>query len=334
MKSPSRPETASSPSARLPVSAFIICQDEEGYLENCIRSLYQFQEIIIVDSGSKDGTPDLVRRYQEAGWPIRFMHQDWLGYAAQKQFAMEQTTLPWCLNIDSDERLDEDFREELPTLLEAPPEVHAWSIHRRPYLIGYGYSPKNVKERAILRMVRRGQGRYDLNLRVHEGIVVAGKVRISPRGSLLHYTPLPIEEQILKQNKYSTLKCRQLIEAGKKPRKIRLVFNPAVYFLRLYFHHRLCRCGFPGFIQAMTGAVYSFLTEAKIYQAHAQRSLPFVDDLDGDRVLGNLQFKNDPASGPAAGMVPGGETPPSTAGGTPAATKAQSRAGSAAKNDA
>ncbi len=280
------PAPPSSPNPTLPVSAFIICQDEEKVLANCIRSLHQCREIVIVDSGSRDGTPALVRRFQDAGWPIRFMHQAWLGYAGQKQFALEQTSLPWCLNIDADERLDAEFRAILPKLLDAPPEVHAWSIHRRPYLVGRGYAPPGVVERAILRLVRRGHGQYDMRLKVHEGIVVKGQVRTAPRGSLLHYTPLPIEPQLLKQNKYSTLKCQQWLESGKGPRKIRLVFNPAVYFLRLYFHHRLVRCGFPGFIQAMTGAVYSFLTEAKIYQAFAQRAHPDVDDWDADSLPG------------------------------------------------
>lgn len=270
---------------RLPISAFIICQDEEIYLENCIRSLYQCSEIIIVDSGSTDKTPDLVKLYQDAGWPIRFIYQKWLGYAAQKQFALEQCTQPWCLNIDSDERLDEDFRALLPEHLKSPEEIAGWSLRRRAYLIGYGYTPKHVAERANLRLVRRGQGAYDLNQRVHEGIVTSGKVNVSPKGSLLHYRPLPIDEQILKENKYSTLKAQQLFDAGIKPRKIRLIFNPLVYFWRLYFKHKLCFCGFAGFIQAMTGSVYSFLTEAKIYQRHTGRHQPSHDDMDGETNL-------------------------------------------------
>lgn len=62
-----------------------------------------------------------------------------------------------------------------------------------------------------------------------------------------------------------------------------MIFNPLIYFLRLYFKHRLVLCGFPGFIQAMTGSVYSFLTEAKIYQRHAQVRHPSVDNLDGEK---------------------------------------------------
>ena len=66
----------------------------------------------------------------------------------------------------------------------------------------------------------------------------------------------------------------QLIERGAKPRLAKLLYNPPYYFLRLYFGRRLFLCGWAGFIQAMTGAVYSFLTEAKIWQRHAMLSRP------------------------------------------------------------
>lgn len=260
------------PKQKLPLTAFIICQNEEAYLENCIRSLNACGDIVIVDSGSTDGTEALVRRYEEAGWPVRFIRQKWLGYSAQKQFAMEQARHSWCLNIDADERLDEDLQRILHRLVEAPPDVSGWRFPRRPYLIGHGYTPRFVFERPILRLARREKSRYDLNLKVHEGILVSGRVKVTPAGSLLHYRPLPIQEQILKENQYATLKAAQVMERAKAPRYGRLIFNPLLYFLRLYFRRRLCCCGFPGFIQAMTGSVYSFLTEANIYQRHALRN--------------------------------------------------------------
>jgi glycosyltransferase involved in cell wall biosynthesis len=270
---------------RLPVSAFIICRDEEAYLANCIRSLYQCREIIIVDSGSTDGTATLVKKFQDAGWPIRFMHQPWLGYAAQKQFALEQTSEPWALSVDSDERIDEDFRKLLPDLIKAPDEISGWRIRRRAYLIGYGYTPKFVAERANLRLIRKGRGAFDLMQRVHEGIhASSGVVKVAKRGSLLHFRPLPIDEQILKENKYSSLKADQIIAEGKTPRYARLILNPIFYFFRLYFKHRLIFCGVPGFIQAATGSVYSFLTEAKVFQRHAQKAHVLEDDLDGENL--------------------------------------------------
>lgn len=80
----------------------------------------------------------------------------------------------WCLNIDSDERLDEALRNSLSQLIAAPQSVVGWRIARRPYLVGFGYTPQNVTERKNLRLIRSGKGAYDLSHAVHEGIVPAG----------------------------------------------------------------------------------------------------------------------------------------------------------------
>ena len=261
------------------VSAFIICLNEEAYLGNCIESLEGCAEIVIVDSGSTDGTQALVQSYIDKGWPIRFMFEPWRGYAGQKQFALEQCKQPWCLNIDADERLDAALRQALPQLLEAPDTIVGWKVARRPYLIGYGYTPENVRERKNLRLIRNGKGAYDLSQKVHEGIVPSGTVSASEKGSLLHYRPLIIDEQILKENKYSTLKADQQFAEGRKARLSSLLVSPLLYFLRLYFKNGLWRCGVPGFIEAATGGVYAFLTQAKIYQRHALKRRPNVDTI-------------------------------------------------------
>lgn len=264
--------------ARLPISAFIICQNEEAYLGNCIESLVDFADIVIVDSGSTDGTIDLVQSYIDKGWPIRLFHEKWRGYAGQKQFALEQCREPWCFSIDSDERLDASLRKLLPELVAAPVEIVGWKMARRPYLIGHGYTPEKVHERKILRLIRKGRGAFDLDQAVHEGIVPDGKVARTKTGSLLHYRPILIDEQILKENKYSTLKADQKFAEGKKPRPVKLFISPLLYFYRLYLRNGLWRCGAPGFIEAMTVAVYAFLTEAKLYQRQALTERPNRDD--------------------------------------------------------
>jgi len=264
--------------SKLPVSAFIICQDEEAYLGACIESLGAFSDIVIVDSGSTDGTVALLQGYIERGWPIRLFHEAWRGYAGQKQFALEQCRETWCFNIDSDERLDAALQALLPELIAAGDEIVGWRVARRPYLIGYGYTPARVKERKNLRLIRNGRGRYDLSQRVHEGIVPQGRVEKAAKGSLLHFRPLVLDEQILKENKYSTLKADQQFAEGRPARLSKLMFSPPAYFLRLYFRNGLWRCGTSGFIEAMTGAVYAFMTQAKLYQRQALKRRPNIDD--------------------------------------------------------
>lgn len=252
---------------KLQLSAFIICKDEAGCIENCIRTLAECAEIVVVDSGSSDATVEILERLRAEGWPIRLFRRDWPGFALQKQFALEQCTFPWALNIDADERLDPNLRRDLPYLLSASSDVAGWRLTRRPYLLGWGYARSGSHEGKMLRLVRRERARYNTDLLVHEAILIDGGVRTAPRGSLLHFRTFPIDEQVVKEVRYSKLKVSQLIREGKRPRPIRLVLNPAVYFLRYYLFRRMFLCGFPGFIHAATGAVYTFLCEAGMYQA-------------------------------------------------------------------
>ncbi|MCK9361789.1 glycosyltransferase family 2 protein [Patescibacteria group bacterium] len=262
---------------RLPISAFIVCLNEEAYIGSCIESLSLCEEIVIVDSGSTDGTLELIRTYEQRGWPIRVFSRAWPGYAAQKQYALDQCSKDWCLNIDADERLDEELRNSLPHLVAVSSDSVGWRIPRRPYLIGFGYTPRNVKERSNLRLIRRGKGAYDLSRTVHEGIVPDGAVKCCNSGSLLHYRPLLLDEQILKENKYSTLKADHHMADGKTSQTWKLVLNPPIYFLRLYLRNGLWRCGAAGFIEAMTGAIYAFLTQAKISQRDAIKRRTNID---------------------------------------------------------
>ncbi|MDR3495236.1 MAG: glycosyltransferase family 2 protein [Ancalomicrobiaceae bacterium] len=269
----------------LPVSAFIICKDEAGFIEDCIRSLKHFAEIVVVDSGSTDGTLDILARLSDAeGWPIRVISHGWLGYAGQKQFAIEQCRQPWCFNIDADERIDSDLHAALSGLIDAPATVVGWRLGRRAYLVGYGFAPLTTHERHVLRLVRRGRAAFDLKTAVHEGMVPDGPVGIAKRGRILNYRPLQIDEQILKENKYSTLKAEQRFAEGRKPQPWRLVVSPVLYFFRVYINNRFFLSGRAGFILAMTAAIYAFLTEAKVIQRHILAARPSHDDMDGEEL--------------------------------------------------
>ncbi|RMF17508.1 MAG: glycosyltransferase family 2 protein, partial [Gammaproteobacteria bacterium] len=94
--------------SRSPLSLVIITLNEAGRLEKCLRSVPFADEIVVVDSGSTDGTVALARALG-----AKVVHQDWLGYGAQKQFAVEQATHDWVLCLDADEWLSEPLAREI-----------------------------------------------------------------------------------------------------------------------------------------------------------------------------------------------------------------------------
>lgn len=267
----------------LPISGFVICLNEEPYIEPCIRSLHMCAEIVVVDSGSTDRTLDILAALKAEGFPIRVLHEPWRGYAGQKQFALDQCHQDWCLSVDSDERISLRLAADLPGLI-ANPDVTAWRVTRYPYLGGFGYAVPQAKERFNARLFRNGKAKFDLTAKVHEGIVTEGRTEKASNGGLLHFRPIGMQEQILKENKYSTLKAQMKAEQGKPAQPFKMLFSPWLYFLRLYFHNGLWRCGWAGFINAATGGVYAFLTEAKRWEHDAMARKPPVEpdfrDLD------------------------------------------------------
>ncbi|SHM16897.1 Glycosyltransferase involved in cell wall bisynthesis [Paracoccus solventivorans] len=266
----------------LPISAFIICQNEERVIEACVRSVSFCAEIVVVDSGSTDATLAILERLRAGGLPLRVLHEPWRGFGAQKQFALDQCTQDWCFSIDSDERVSPALARQFHRLL-ADPGVNGWQITRYDYLNGYGYVPPSSHERYHNRLFRRGTGRFNTTDLVHEGIEIDGVVKKAVPGGLLHFSPIVLHDQMLKENKYSTLKAQMKQDRGLPPRPWKMLVSPPLFFLRWYLRHGMWRCGWPGFIHCAKGAIYSFLTEAKRYENAAMRRVPPVEPADVSR---------------------------------------------------
>ena len=97
------------------VSVCYIVKNEARHIEESLRSVVWADEIVVVDSGSDDGTIEICRRYTD-----RVLHQDFLGHIEQKNFALDQATHDWVLSLDGDEVLSDDLADEIRSVLAAP----------------------------------------------------------------------------------------------------------------------------------------------------------------------------------------------------------------------
>jgi glycosyltransferase involved in cell wall biosynthesis len=260
----------------LSLSAAVICLNEAACIGKCLESLRDCAEIVVLDSGSSDGTLAIVDGFVRRGFPIRLVHQPWLGYARQKQHALDLATQPWVFSIDADEWLDDDLRASLPRLMAADESVVGWKVRRSLTLYGQAKPVSRwTRPEHILRLVRQGRARFDPALIVHEGLVADhGETPIARDGVLRHERSLPLNEQMKKEITYARLKAEQRLKQGRKPSALKLVFNPPIYFLRIFFWNRFFLCGWPGFIHAGVGAMYSLMTESihrQLYKARAGR---------------------------------------------------------------
>lgn len=247
----------------LEMSAYVICHNEAPFIEACLRSLAFCGQIVVVDSGSTDGTLETVRALAAEGLPVELHEREWAGYAAQKQYALEQCHAEWCLNLDADETAAPDFAERAAALL-AVTGANGIRVARRIAFHDGTLPPRSVSSYPLLRIVRRGVARYDLWTKVHERLAVDGTIATEPDLVVIDHRALPATEQLAKEARYAELKAAQLHEAGRRWSAVRLLLNPPYAFLRAYLVRRYALAGWNGLVRSLTIAAYAFVTEARL----------------------------------------------------------------------
>lgn len=254
-------------SNRIPASAFVICRDAEATIERCIRSVAAFDEIVVVDSGSTDETCEVIAKLEAEGLPVRLLRRDWPGYAAQKQYALDQCRNDWCLSLDADEEIDEALGEAIARLLKGTPECSGYNLLRREWVAGYGHAHPWVAHTRILRLFDRRKGGFDLSQTIHESIILEEAPGLLKSGYILHNAWMTPERHAEKQIVYSSLKVRQRLARGKKAMPIKMATSPLEYFLRSYLLRRYFLCGWGGLAASLLDGSYAFQTEWKHWLA-------------------------------------------------------------------
>ena len=240
---------------RKQLSVTIITLNEERRIGKCIKSVSFADEIIVVDSGSRDRTVEIAK---QAGAQV--IHQDWLGYGRQKQFAVEQTVNDWVLCLDADEWLSPELSQSIQSVLEHP-EFSAYQFPRRNRFMG--------------RWLRHGEGYPDWSLRlfkrdhahwsedeVHEKVVPGGDVgKIS--GDLMHESEETLQQYLEKQDRYTTLQAQRLKADGKRGSVIKIVLSPLFRFIKFYFIRLGVLDGLPGLMHILIGCKNSYTKQLK-----------------------------------------------------------------------
>jgi glycosyltransferase involved in cell wall biosynthesis len=251
------------PPVRQPVSAVLITLNAASQLDACLRSLAFCDEILVVDSGSDDGT---IERAQALG--ARVIHSAWRGFGPQKQFAVEQAQHDWVLCLDADERVGDVLRAGIEAALVAPAQ-EAYRFARCNRFMG--------------RYLRHGEGYPDWSLRlfdrrharwsddaVHEKVIAHGEVG-TLAGDLFHDSAESLESYMTKQNRYTTLAAQEAIARGKRAGAARLLLSPLLRFIKFYFLRLGFLDGVPGLVHILIGCGNSFAKYAKIAEFRASK---------------------------------------------------------------
>jgi glycosyltransferase involved in cell wall biosynthesis len=230
---------------RQPLTVTIITLNEAAHIGAAIDSASFADEILVVDSGSSDGTTDIAR-----GKGVRVATREWTGYVDQKNFAAEQASHDWIFSLDADERIPPALADEIRGILAADPPYHGYRIPRVAFHLGRWIRTTDFypdyQTRLYDRRFARWRGRY-----VHESVTVDGPPgRL--KNDLHHYSFRDLRDQIARINQYSTLSARQMYESGRRTGPVEILVHPPAAFLRNYVLRR-------GFLDGTAGLTISLM---------------------------------------------------------------------------
>ena len=246
------------------ISVFLVVQNEERNIVRVLESVKQYDDIVIVDSGSTDRTLELARQYTD-----RIYHQDWLGMAKQKAFAQSLCQHEWVLNLDADEEVTPELQKEIDQVVSED-QVAGASIPFQEFFLGKKIHPKTKKNRHI-RLFKSSLGQYGEE-RDHETLHLQGEVVILS-GVVNHYGEFSVAIKVNKINQYSSSRALDKFDKGRKSSLLKLVGVFPVMFMKSYFFRRNFLNGRRGFIASVINAFYAFLKEAKLFEQEIKREM-------------------------------------------------------------
>ena len=238
-------------------SVYIICKNEEKHIKRVLESIKDFNEIIIVDSGSIDNTLEIAKDYTK-----NIYHQDWIGFAKQKEYARSLCSNEWVLNLDADEELTNELKNEIIKTIDEN-KIDGLNIKISSLYLGKFNNEKSKFNRRI-RFFRKSLGYYPEKL-VHESIVVNGKIK-KAKSFIYDYGTIDLKTHIDKVNAYSSLRAEEKLKKNKRSSLLKLLFVFPLSFFKSYVIKRGFLNGTRGFIAAVNNSFYAFLKEAKLYE--------------------------------------------------------------------
>ncbi|MGA1987684.1 MAG: glycosyltransferase family 2 protein [Candidatus Sulfotelmatobacter sp.] len=279
------------------LSVVIITLNEEANLGRTLASVQPLVadgkgEIIVVDSGSTDRTVEIAKSLG-----AKVFIEEWKGYAAQKNSAIDKATSDWILSLDADEEVDSELLDLLAGHADdkQPPgnPSHEWCltmgrggkeflkgapagflVRRKNYFLGRWIRHGGFWPDSKLRIFRLGTGKFE-NRAVHEDIDVDGPTKLMPTGALLHHSYPTLSDYIEHMNRYSSLGAEMVV--AKREGKVEfsvsnIVVRPLATFIYNYFFRLGFLDGREGLLLHLYHALYVSWKYAKAWELSRKQS--------------------------------------------------------------
>lgn len=244
------------------ISATIITLNEESNIKAACESVAWADEVVVVDSNSTDATREIAK-----ACGARVITNDWPGFGAQKQFAVDHTQHEWIFSLDADERVSEELKKSIESLRRAKDLADGYRVARRTFyqnrwIRGGGWYPDRQ-----LRLFRKTRGRWKQR-HIHESVTMDAGARVEIlAGDLLHYTSQDAaHHHRMIGERYAPLAARQMFEEGRRTSVFGVASAGPAAFIRSLILKGGLRDGFAGFTIASFAAHHAFLKHLMLWE--------------------------------------------------------------------
>lgn len=254
------------------ISVAIATYNEEGFISQCLDSVSDWvDQIIVVDGQSSDKTVSIIKKYKKAK-VISTTNKPM--FHLNKQMAIDECTSDWVLQLDADEVVGPDLAKEIQQVISDPKTIeNGFWLNRANFFLGRFLKKGGQYPDPTLRLYRRGKGKLPC-LSVHEQAVVDGQTGHLQQ-DLLHFADRSFTRYLERHNRYTTLIAQELFDQ-KIELSITNFFNyflvqPFFWFILTYFRHKGLIDGFPGFIFSYFSSLRFPIAYTKLYEKYKNR---------------------------------------------------------------
>ncbi|STQ87391.1 glycosyltransferase family 2 protein [Helicobacter pullorum] len=271
-----------------PISATILVKNAQDTIRECLDSLQEFDEIILLDNGSSDDTLKIAREFDTLYGNLRIYSSEFIGFGALKNLAISYASNDWIFSIDSDEVLESRTLELLKNLfgsesdynnsessdtpkqstlhtgkLPAPNTIYALprkNLYNGEWIKACGWYPDFVT-----RIFNKTYTRFNDNI-VHESIIIPKDAHLIKLDSgVKHYAFENITHLLDKLQKYSSLWAQQ--HTHKRSSPLKAIIRGSWSFVRNYVFKKGFLYGYKGFVISVCNALGVFFKYMKLYES-------------------------------------------------------------------
>lgn len=248
------------------LTTIVVTKNEAHNIADCLTSVSFCDEIIVFDSGSTDGTPQICQEYT----PFVTITPDWPGDGPQKNRAIAQATGDWILCLDADERVSPALAQEIQNIIQNTTHT-AFEIPYQSTYCGKKIRFGDWRNESHVRLFRRNHAHFTEDI-VHCHLQVQGTTG-KLQHAIIHHPFQHLGAMLAKMNDYSTQSAKAKFLQGKKSSLCTALSHGIWAFIRGYILKSGWRDGKEGYLLAVSnaqGTYYRYLKLMYLWKAQEQ----------------------------------------------------------------